>query len=88
MKPLFVLGKICATPSAAALEVDLGAYLHRHHCGDWGDGLGKEDKAANEAALRCGGRLLSCYSIGGREKICIATDPLRSITTIMLWDEL
>lgn len=85
-KPLFRLGKICATPGAAALEVDLGTYLHRHHCGDWGEELGTEDRQANEDALRSGERILSCYVVSG-VRLYIITEWDRTITTVMLADE-
>lgn len=87
MKPLFPLGKICATPRAASLEIHFGSYLMRHNCGDWGDGLCEGDAAANEKALVRGGRLFSCYLLVGGTKLCIITDALRTTTTIMLSDE-
>lgn len=85
-KPLFELGKICATPGAAALEIDLGQLLHRHHCGDWGEELGEDDRQANEAALRKGKRILSCYMVSG-VRLYIITEWNRSVTTVMLADE-
>ena len=48
MQPRFPLGKTYATPGALALDVDLSAYLRRHHCGDWGEELCAEDEQANE----------------------------------------
>lgn len=87
MKPLFPLGKICATPGAAALEIHFGSYLMRHNCGDWGDGLGEADATTNEKALFQGGRLFSCYLLTDGAKLCIVTDSSRSLTTIMLSDE-
>ena len=39
MQPRFPLGRTYATPGALALDVDLSAYLRRHHCGDWGEEL-------------------------------------------------
>jgi hypothetical protein len=61
MSPRFPIWKTYATPGALALDVDLTKYIHRHHCGDWGDELCAEDKQANEDALVHGSRLLSCY---------------------------
>ena len=62
MKPRFPIGKTYATPGALALDVDLTKYIHRHHCGDWGD-LCEEDKQANEDALLAGDRILSSYRL-------------------------
>ena len=86
-KPLFSLAKICATPGAAALDVDLGQYLQRHHCGDWGEVLGAEDQKANETALREGERILSCYLVLGDVRLYIITEWNRSLTTVTLAEE-
>jgi hypothetical protein len=61
MQPRFPVGMTYATPGALALIVDLSKYLHRHHCGDWGEELCAEDKEANQHSLKDGTRLLSCY---------------------------
>ena len=87
MKPRFPLGSIYATLGAIALGIDLASFLHRHHCGDWGEGLCAEDKAANEHSLKDGTRLLSCYRIGGGVRIYIITEWDRSVTTVMLPEE-
>jgi hypothetical protein len=87
MKPRFPVGMTYATPGALALEVDLTRYLHRHHCGDWGDELCAEDKAANEQALKDGSRLLSCYRTPAGDRLYIITEWDRSVTTIMLPSE-
>lgn len=47
---------------AAGFRDFLGKCLARHHCGDWGD-LCDDDKAANDAALTGGARILSAYTI-------------------------
>lgn len=86
MTPRFPLGSIVATPAALNLGVDLNRYMHRHHCGDWGD-LCDEDKQANEEALEAGERLLSCYQIGGGKRIYIITERDRSVTTVLLPEE-
>ena len=86
MQPCFPLGTVYATPGALALGIDLAAYLRRHHCGDWGDELCREDKEANEAALRDGTRLLSRYSTPGGS-IYIITEWDRSATTLLLPEE-
>ena len=87
MQPRFPVGMTYATPGALALEVDLTRYLHRHHCGDWGDELCAEDKAANEQALKDGSRLLSCYRTPAGDRLYIITEWDRSMTTIMLPSE-
>ena len=87
MQPLFPVVMTYATPGALALEVDLTRYLHRHHCGDWGDELCAEDKAANEQALKDGSRLLSCYRTPAGDRLYIITEWDRSMTTIMLPSE-
>ena len=84
--PRFPLGKIYATPGAIALNVDLSAYLRRHHCGDWGE-LCDDDKQANEDALAQGTRLLSCYRTPIGERLYIITEHDRSLTTILRPDE-
>lgn len=87
MQPRFPVGMTYATPGALALDVDLMKYLHRHHCGDWGDELCAEDKAANEQALKDGSRLLSCYRTPAGDRLYIITEWDRSMTTIMLPSE-
>lgn len=87
MQPRFPVGMTYATPGALALEVDLTRYLHRHHCGDWGDELCAEDKAANEQALKDGSRLLSCYRTPAGDRLYIITEWDRSMTTILLPSE-
>ena len=87
MQPRFPVGMTYATPGALALEVDLSKYLRRHHCGDWGDELCAEDKAANEQALKDGSRLLSCYRTPAGDRLYIITEWDRSVTTILLPSE-
>ena len=75
--PLFDLGPIVATPGAledlerngmTGLEL-----LKRHVTGDWGI-LDEEDKAANEAALKTGARILSAYFLPDETKLWVITD--------------
>ena len=75
------------TPGALALDVDLSSYLHRHHCGDWGEELCAEAKQANEDALKYGTRLLSCYRTTNGDRLYIITEWNRSITTLLLPEE-
>lgn len=86
MKPRFPLGRTVATSGAVALKIDLGRYLFRHHCGDWGD-LCDEDRKSNEDALIHGDRILSSYKLPDGHKIFIITEWDRSSTCIMLAEE-
>jgi hypothetical protein len=61
-------------------------FVSRHWQGDWGD-LDNEDIKANQAALRYGSRLLSCYRIGEDTRLWIITEGDRSATTLLLPDE-
>ena len=85
--PRFPLGRIYATPGALALDIDLTIYLHRHHCGDWGEELCADDKQANEAALVHDTRLLSCYRTPNGDRLYIITEWNREVTTILLPSE-
>ena len=74
MQPRFPWGHTVAT------------YMHRHHCGDWGD-LCDEDKQANEEALEHGLRILSHYRLGDNRRIYIITEADRSSTCVLLPEE-
>jgi hypothetical protein len=86
MQPRFPLGRTVATPAVMALSIDLASYMHRHHCGDWGD-LEEGDKQLNEEALTNGDRILSCYQVGGGRRIYIITEADRSSTCVMFPEE-
>lgn len=90
--PLFQLGRTVATPAALAVlerrgvsSIDL---LNRHQLGDWGD-LNAHDRAANEAALNDGSRILSAYMVKG-DRIWVITEAVgedgvtRASTCILL----
>jgi len=89
----FSLGQIVATP--AALEalahngVDALDLTARHASGDWGD-VCREDRAANDDALKTGARLLSVYRLADGTKIWVITDATvdehgtRQSTTLLL----
>ena len=89
---LFQLGRVVATPGAlAVLErhgVGSSVLLNRHQKGDWGD-LNAHDRAANEAALKDGSRILSAYMIKG-DRIWVITEGVcedgvtRACTCILL----
>lgn len=86
----FSPGKIVATPGA--IEAMNGCedkplpYLSRHLHGDWGD-VDADDKRANDADLRRGGRLLSAYRLKDGTKVWIITEADRSSTCILLPEE-
>jgi hypothetical protein len=86
MTPRFSLGQTVATPGAIALGIDLGEFLHRHHCGDWGD-LDDCDKRLNEDALSHGDRILSHYRLDDGRRIYIITESDRSSTCVLLPEE-
>jgi hypothetical protein len=83
----FSLGQTVATPGAIeAFDPEFfNACLTRHLSGDWGE-VCDEDKAANDAALKGEGRLLSAYSKDGA-KLWIITEWDRSVTTLLLPSE-
>lgn len=93
--PTFQVGRAVATPSALALmdkhHIEPLDLLRRHQQGDWGN-LDKHDHAANLAALKDGGRLLSSYEIG-RQKLWVITEAVgedgvtRASTCILLPEE-
>ena len=89
---LFQLGRTVATPGALAVLERHGvgsfALLNRHQKGDWGD-LKAHDRAANEAALKDGSRILSAYMVKG-DRIWVITEAvgedgvIRASTCILL----
>jgi hypothetical protein len=83
----FACGQLVMTPGVAYL-VQEGSlrpvqYLARHFIGDWGD-LSDRDRAANDAAVRRGERLLSSYRITDTLRLWIITEADRSATTLLL----
>ena len=90
MTPRFPLGQVVATPGAlTALRMSnqtAAEFLERHVTGDWGD-LDAHDKAANEAAINDGDRILSAYALADRTRIYIITEADRSSTCILLPEE-
>lgn len=82
---LFPSGRVSATSQALAVlnEADIIDALGRHFRGDWGD-IDAEDKAANDAALIYGHRLLSAYGSRGGARFWIITEWDRSATTVLL----
>ena len=82
---LFLSGRIVMT-AGAHMNLDAGdvqAALTRHFNGDWGTVL-KEDAEANEAAVRDGDRILSCYADREGRVFWVITEGDRSATTVLL----
>ena len=84
------LGRVVITPAArdalSAGGVDAPALLARHARGDWG-AVDADDRAANDAALRDGERVLSAYPIpsaGDDDRLWIITEADRSVTTLLV----
>jgi hypothetical protein len=88
-KPLFELGRTTATRGAlatmASYGILAGQLLERHVTGDWGD-LDKDDKRANDRAVKDGDRIVSAYG-DGDSKLYVITEWDRSVTTILRPDE-
>ena len=81
----FQAGQVVMTPGVAETvpESVMITALARHLNGNWGE----EDKAANNRALRDGGRLFSAYHAPDGTKFWIVTEADRSATTILLPDD-
>ena len=84
----FPPGRLFATPDTLKLvpRDDITEALRRHAAGDWGD-VSDEARAANDAAVHDGGRLLSVYQSRDGQAFWILTEPDRSETTVLLPDE-
>lgn len=87
---MFPLGQMLATPGAITActqaQTTPLAYISRHARGDWGD-LDPEDLAANDWALKHGGRLFSAYNLTTEERLWVITEADRSATTALLPSE-
>jgi hypothetical protein len=85
----FELGQIVITDAAQAvlttMEIESLQLIARHRKHDWGD-VPHESKQGNQRTLREGGALHSSYTLG-THVICVTTNPQRSLTTILLADE-
>ncbi len=79
------LGQTVATPAALGVltRPDVVAALRRHAAGDWGD-VDDDDRAANDDAVRTGGRLLSAYRAANGTTFWVVTEADRSVTTVLL----
>lgn len=92
--PLFNLGHVVATHGALKLLeeqcVQAATLLNRHVHGGWCE-MEVEDRKANIAAVKNGGRVFSSYCLGGH-KLWVITeavddDGLRASTCILLPSE-
>jgi hypothetical protein len=85
----FELGQIVITDAAQAvlttMKIEPLQLISRHRRHDWGD-VPNDTIQANQRALREGGALHSSYTLG-THVVCITTNPQRSLTTILLADE-
>ena len=83
--PKFIAGNLSITSNAKSQmsHEDILIALKRHMLGDWGE-LDNEDKAANEAALKEGGRLVSRYTSASGVPFYVITEADRSLTTFLL----
>ncbi|GJG89751.1 hypothetical protein tb265_49320 [Gemmatimonadetes bacterium T265] len=81
------LGRVLITPDALDALTAAGAdgreLLDRHRRGDWGD-LDAHDRAANEAAVVEGERVLSAYTLRTGATVWILTEYDRAHTTILV----
>ena len=88
---LFETGRWVFTPGALekVFHADMIFAVRRHRDGDWGEAINDDphDKALNDACLKHGGRLFSCYTDCRGTKFYIITEADRSVTTILLPDE-
>ena len=86
--PLFRLGMVVGTRGAVAAlaEAEVLFALARHRHGDWGD-LDDEDRAANDAAVSDGSRILSAYRSASGTRFYVITEWDRSVTTVLLPSE-
>jgi hypothetical protein len=83
-----------ATPGAIGVlslaGLTPGQLLDRHFSGDWGD-ISDDDRAANDAALAGGSRILSAYQTTAGRVWCVTDaagdDGTRELTTLLLPEE-
>lgn len=83
------LGIIFITREAAA-EIDefqAANALMRHMTGDWGE-IGEDDWRTNDEALAKDRNIVSSYLSQNFDRFMIVTEADRSVTTILLPDEL
>ncbi len=82
----FPLGQIVITPGAlkALSDEEVARAIERHAMTNSGAARVEEDEAANERALRNGGRLFSSYRSEDEVIFWVITEADRTVTTILL----
>ena len=82
-------GKMELSPAlmAVVLPEDAGRGVVRHLCGDWGD-VSMEHWKVNNVAVREGDRILSVYTTPQGVRFLVVTDADRSLTRILLAEEI
>jgi len=85
------LGLIDVTPGAQAALEEAGQtadeFVLRHAHGDWGE-LGTAEIKDNQVSLKEGFRIFSAYTLATGVRISVFTEDDRSMTKILLPDEL
>lgn len=83
--PLFPIGNLFATPNAIEQipNDEIAQALARHQQGDWGI-VSRDDKTANNAAVKHETRILSAYKTSKGKKFWIITEADRSMTTVLM----
>lgn len=94
--PKFNPGKVVATPGAIAIAEEynsdptgkslLATLVHKHVRGNWGSCC-KEDREANDDALKDGGRVMSVFESDDHETLWVITEWDRSVCTVLRPDE-
>jgi hypothetical protein len=90
---VFAMGRIVSTPGALNLLLEHGVspqdMLYRHCHGDWGQ-VSAGDARLNDAAVKDGTQILSCYELvrgDRRTRVWIITEADRSSTCLLLPEE-
>ena len=86
--PLLPLGVTNITPGARAVLTGAAIWgvMDRHERNDWGD-VDEEERMANEAGLKFGLPVISCYTLSCGRRIWVHTEADRAHTTVSLPDE-
>lgn len=87
----FKLGQVFVTPAALeaieASQQSVLGLLVRHVRGDWGE-ISNIERVQNEHAIDANLRVISSYTVRDTRKVLIITDSDRSLTTILLLDDI
>lgn len=87
LPPILETGTLRTTPRAFQYEMHFRGILLRHQRGYWGDASNEDLRAANDAALRSGGRILGAYKMPDGHQLWVETAEDRSYTIFVLPDE-